>query len=303
MLESILNEQLFNIINYKISNQDLNEIRIRANKPIVVFMKGQPYYICEKGLTCNVNNAIFASKDMISDIVFRASDFSIYSVNEQIKNGFIVLENGVRIGLCGSFVSDAGELKTINNWTSLNIRIPHQIKNASLNVFSQIVNENGIKNTLIISPPCAGKTTFIRDVVLQMSLHNFCSNVVIVDERGEIAGGDKSGLELGNFCDVISFSTKQQGFMQAIRTLSPNLIVTDELGNEEDAESLIDAINSGVKVIATIHGANLEDIKKRKIFLRLPMGYFERFVVLSTRNGPGTIEGVYNEKLSRICEW
>lgn len=302
MLQDVLNEKLSNIINYKIAFSELNEIRIRANKPIIVYIKGQPYYIYEKGLTCNISNAIFATKEMIEDIVYRASDCSIYSVNEQLKQGFLVLDNGIRIGICGSVVEENGAIKTTTNWTSLNIRIPHQIKNVSLNVFNEIISENGIKNTLIISPPGAGKTTFIRDFVLQMSENNFCSNVCIIDERGEIAGGDNSGIKLGNFCDILSFSTKLQGFSQCIRAMNPNLIITDEIGCEDDIIALKNAMNSGVKVMATIHANGIDDYKRKEIYPHLS-GYFERYVVLSNRDGPGTYEGLYNEKFARVLAW
>ena len=300
MLQEVLSEELSNIINYKIAFSQLTEIRIRKNKPIVVFIKGQPYYINEKGLTCNINNAIFASKEMIEDIVYKASDFSIYSVNEQIKQGFIMLENGVRIGLCGSVVTENNQTKTMKNWTSLNIRIPHQIKNISLCAFDDIVSEFGIKNTLIISPPGAGKTTFLRDFIYQLSESNYCLNVCVIDERGEIAGGDNSGINLGNFCDVISYSTKKQGFSLSIRSMNPSLIVTDEIGTEEDCQCLIDAMNCGVKVMATIHASSIEELKHKKFFEKLPPYYFERYVLFSNREGPGTYEGTYNEKFAKI---
>ena len=303
MLQEVLSEQLSNIINYKIAFSELSEIRIRKDKPIVVFIKGQPYYICEKGLTCNINNAIFANKEMIDDIVYKASDFSIYSVNEQIKQGFIMLENGVRIGLCGSVVTENNQIKTMINWTSLNIRIPHQIKNMSLCAFDDIVSENGIKNTLIISPPGAGKTTFLRDFVYQLSENNYCLNVCVIDERGEIAGGDNSGINLGHFCDVISYCTKKQGFNQCIRSMNPSLNITDEIGNEEDCNSLIDAMNCGVKVIATIHASSIDELKRKKFFEKLPQYYFERYVLFSNREGPGTYEGTYNEKFAKIVKW
>lgn len=303
MLQDILDEKLSNIINYKIKFTDLNEIRIRAEKPIVVYIKGQPYFISEKGLTCNINNAIFATLEMIQDIVYKASDCSIYSVNEQIKQGFLVLDNGVRIGLCGCVIEENGVVKTISNWTSLNIRIPHQIKNSSLNVFNEIITDSGIKNTLVISPPGAGKTTFLRDFIFQLSENNYCTNVCVIDERGEIAGGVNSGIKLGRFCDVVSFCTKKTGIMQCIRAMSPNLIVTDEIGDLEDIEPLKTAMNSGVNVIASIHSAGIEDYKRKEIYNLLPYGYFQRYVVLSMRNGPGTYEGLYNEKFNRIMSW
>lgn len=303
MLQKILTDKLSNIINYKLAISELSEIRLRKDKPIVVFVKGQPYYIWEKGLTCNINYAMYCTKEMIDDIVYKASDYSIYSVNEQIKQGYIMLDNGVRLGLCGSVVEENGTVKTIINWTSLNIRIPHQIKNISLCAFDDIVSESGVKNTLIISPPGAGKTTFLRDFLFQLSENNYCMNVCVIDERGEIAGGEGSQINLGNFCDVISYCTKKQGFKQSIRAMNPQLIVTDEIGNDDDVNCLIDAMNCGVKVIATIHASSIEELKRKSIFNKLPPVYFQRYVLLSLREGPGTYEGTYNEKFAKIVKW
>ena len=301
MLKDILSEDLYGIFCNKIMLGEVTEIRIRQAKPIVVFLKSQPYYISSNGLTCNLSNAIFGTSEMIADIVYRASDFSIYSVNEQIKKGFLMLSSGIRIGLGGTFVYENDAIKTITNWTSLNIRIPHQIKNISLCAFDDIVTQSGIKNTLIISPPGGGKTTFIRDFVAQLSEKNYCTNVCVIDERGEVSG--YGGTPLGNFCDLLTNVTKKDGFNIAIRSLAPNLIVTDELGGDEDASTLIDAMNCGVKVIATIHASSIEELKRKKFFASLPNCYFERYVLLSLRNGPGTFEGVYNEKFAKIVRW
>lgn len=303
MLENVLPDNVFNVINHKVSVRELSEIRIRKDKPIVVFVKGQPYYINQNGLTCNIDEALFANQEMINDIVYRASDYSIYAVNEQLKQGFLMLENGIRIGVVGNIVSENNCIKTITNWSSLNIRIPHSVRNFSLCAFDEIINENGVNNTLIVSPPGAGKTTFIRDIVYQLSKHNYCLNVSIIDERGEISGGVNSGIDLGNFCDVVSYCSKTQGFGMCIRSMNPNLIVTDELGNEDDVKCLINAMNSGVKVIATIHASGIEQLKRKPIFDKLPSCYFQRYVLLSNREGPGTFEGVFNEKFSKILKW
>ena len=303
MLLDILTDNLANIFRQKVSIKELTEIRIRRNRPIVVFVKGQPYYLSNNGLCCDIDEAIIANQDIINEIVYKASDYSIYAVNEQIKQGYIMLENGVRVGLCGNVVTENQSIKTIVSWSSLNIRIPHQVKNFSLCCFDDIVSENGIYNTLITSPPGAGKTTFIRDFLYQISNHNYCLNVSVIDERGEIAGGENSTLDIGNFCDVMSYSTKKDGFMKCLRSMNPNLIVTDEIGSSEDANSLIDAMNCGVKVLASIHASSIDDLKNKKIFQNLPHNFFERYVLLSKREGPGTFEGIYNEKFARIVKW
>lgn len=302
MLGKILPLHIFNVIDEKLDYNKLNEIRLRVNQPITVFMNGQPYYLCEKGLTSNVEKAIYCKKEEIEDVVYKSSGCSIYSVNEQIKRGFLIVEGGIRVGICGSVVTEKEQIKTITNFSSLNIRIPHEITNCSLNAFNLIVDEYGVKNTLIISPPSCGKTTFIRDFVLQLSQNNFCLNVLVLDERGEIFGNGQ--MNLGKFCDVLSYATKYDGFIQGIRTMSPNLIVTDELGGIEDINALKIAMNSGVNVIATIHASNISELKNKEGFKEIINSkYFSRFVILSSRQGPGTLEGVFDENLTRIINW
>ena len=302
MLEKVLGDKLFKIITTKFNYSLLNEIRLRQNRPIVVFIKGQAYYLSDEGLTASEERAMFATKQQIEDIVFRASEYSIYSINEELKQGFIVLSGGERIGICGSLISEKGDIKTLNNFTSLNIRIPHQIKNCSLNAFSYLVSDEGVKNTLIISPPGAGKTTFIRDFIYQLSERNLSYNVLIVDERGEIAGYGDKVLDIGKFADILSFSDKKYAFMQGIRAMNPHVIVTDEVGAGEDIEALSYAGNCGVKIVATIHAETLDDLREKDGWDKIK-NTFERYVILSTKHGPGTIEGVYNENFSRLAVW
>lgn len=298
---SIFFGELATALNGKSFTKELNEIRIRKDKPIVAFVNGQPYYLSQKGLTTYKCEAITADKTMIDDIVFRASDCSVYSINEQIKQGFITIENGIRIGLAGDYIVENNKVKTINNFSSLNIRFPHSIKNASLFAFNEIFNNGDINNTLIISPPGAGKTTFLRDFAYQLSERNYCYNLLIVDERGEISGGQNSNINLGDFCDVVCFLKKKEAFLYGIRALNPNLILTDELGGQDDYDALVIALNSGVNVIATIHAKTLKEVQQKEEFkLLLEKKYFKRYVLLSSTNGPGTVEGIFDEKFNRI---
>ena len=300
MLDGILPESLFIIIEKHINKKVLNELRIRAGKPITLFLGGLSYFLGESGLVSNLSDAIIATKSMVEDIVFRASECSVYAVNEQIKKGFIVTRGGVRLGLAGHVVTENGEVRTITDFSSVNIRVPHEIKNCSLSAFDHILTESGIKNTLIISPPGCGKTTFIRDFVYQLSHKNYSYNVLVLDERGELNINDS----LGHFSDVLMFIGKRAGFENGIRAMSPHIIVTDELGGEEDSEAVAYAANSGVKVLATAHASNLDDLLKKDVFKKLIKDKsFDRYVVLSSRSGPGTFEGIYNENLSRITRF
>lgn len=296
MLHKILPEKIYKIIVDKINFKAVNEIRLRAEKPIMLNINGKCCFLGENGVTSNAKNAIYASKIMIEDVVFRASECSIYSVNEQIKRGYIVTDNAVRLGIGGNLIEENGRIKTMTNFCCVNIRIPHIVKNCSLSAFSYIMHGDELENSLIISPPGAGKTTFLRDFVNQLSERNLPFNVLLLDERGELDFGIDS-----NFCDKIAFSTKKVGFENGIRSLAPDVVVTDEIGQEEDIDAIRYACSCGVKVLASVHADNMETFCKKPLFQSLlKEKVFKRFVVLSKRNGAGTFEGIYDENCSRI---
>ena len=298
MLSKILPEKIFKILDEKVNLKAVNELRFRADKPIVVCVSGKNYFLTENGVSSNLNNALYASKIAIEDIIFRASECSIYSVNEQIKRGFIVTDSGIRIGIGGNVVEENGQIKTMTNFTSCNMRFPHNVKNCSLCAYPYIVHDEKIENTLIISPPNAGKTTFLKDFVSQLSERKLSYNVLLLDERGELDNNVDS-----NFFDKIAFSTKKVGFENGIRSLSPDLIVTDEIGQEEDIDAIIYAITSGISVLATTHADSMETFLKKPLFQRVIKDkVFKRYVLLSKRNGPGTFEGVYNENFARVSK-
>lgn len=299
MLEKILSDDIYNILANKVNLNSVCEIRLRADKPIVLLIGSQRTFLGRGGVTSNLKEAIRASKVMIEDIIFRASECSIYSVNEQIKRGFIVTQGGIRLGIGGDIIEENKNIKTMTNFSSVNIRLPHEIKNCSLSAFNYLVEENKVYNTLVLSPPGAGKTTFLRDFICQLSERNYAYNVLILDERGELDIGSDDCV--GNFADKICYAQKSVGFENGIRALSPNIIVTDELGQREDVEAVNYAINCGVTVLASVHCDSIDSFLKKPNFEKLIENkLFERYVLLSLRNGPGTLEGIYNENFSRV---
>lgn len=300
---NIFPSKIHSVVLGKINFSQLNEIRLRVGKPIVVLLGGLSYFLSENGITNNFESGIIATKQDIENIVFRASECSIYAVNEQIKKGFLTVDGGVRIGLAGECVCENEKISTIKNFSSLVVRVPHKIRNCSLPVLGQILENGCFHNTLIISPPGAGKTTFLRDFVYQLSKRNICLNVLAIDERGELAGtcGSESQLLESNFCDVVSYVSKSDGFLLGVRALSPSVVVCDEIGAKNDLMALEYVCNCGVGVVATAHASSIEELRQKPNFNTIiEKRLFERYVVLSGREGPGTIEGIYDKNFSPI---
>ncbi|MDD4110143.1 MAG: stage III sporulation protein AA [Clostridia bacterium] len=303
IFSKILPAHIYSATIENINYSQLNEIRLRVEKPIIVYLGGQAYFLSENGITNNIGSSIICKKEDIESIVFRSSECSIYAVNEQIKKGFLTISGGIRIGLSGTAVCENYEVKTIKNFNSLVIRIPHKVKNCSLMAFKYILEDNRLHNTLIISPPGAGKTTFLRDFISQLSQRNICFNVLVLDERGELAAINESGESIleSNFTDILSFISKADGFLLGIRALNPNLIVCDEIGAEEDVKAIEYACSCGVSVIASVHAGSIAELKQKPNFnTLLSKKLFDRYVVLSSREGPGTCEGIFDSNFTRL---
>ena len=212
---------------------------------------------------------------------------------------------GIRIGIAGESVNSDNFLpKTIKDICSINIRIPHEVINCSAVAFKFIYSQGQIKNTLIVSPPGAGKTTYLRDIARKISeIRDKVINVLVVDERYELASclNGTAMLNVGKFTDIVSGASKKYAFTNGVRALRPDVIITDELADEEDIEACMYAINSGVKVVASVHGDSLAQLKSKQSFNKvLNENYFERIVVLSDKNGPGFCKAIFDENLNCI---
>ncbi|MBQ7579227.1 MAG: Flp pilus assembly complex ATPase component TadA [Clostridia bacterium] len=299
MLQEILPPDLYNIISKSFNLDFIFEIRIRVNKPIVINHSGVLKYLKNK----EDNSLVCATKSDIEKIIASTTQSSLYAFMNEIKQGFITAKGGIRIGISGEVVyAENQQVQTIKNISSLNIRIPHEIKNCAHTALCYILN-GGINSTLILSAPGAGKTTFLKDICANISSENRIYQTLICDERYEIASSHLGNVvnNVGLCTDVISGATKEFAFNFGIRTMKPDVIICDEIMNMQDAEAIKKAINSGVSVIATAHASSLTDAKSRKeLKFLIDNKLFKRIIVLSARNGPGTYEGIYNENLNSI---
>lgn len=280
-----IKKKVENII--KENYDSLEEIRVRANKPLSYLIHGREVQF---------DKEIIVDKGQLEKIFHMLTNYSYYSVEQELQNGYITIPGGHRIGICGKAVLENGGVKTLTDISSLNFRVARQKKEIGQRVLKYIIQQGEFLSTIILSPPNCGKTTLLRDLIrnlAQKDEYNF--KVGVVDERSEIAGCYRGipQLDLGQRVDVIDNCPKKEGMIMLIRAMSPNILATDELGKKEDMEALEYAVTAGVKVLTTVHGKDLEDLKNKPYFDQiLKLNLFKRVIILSNRRGVGTIEDV-----------
>ncbi len=288
--------------------KEMEEIRLRLNMPLIISGYTKEYFISAKGLTTQIGDAYLITPEDISNAVQLISNFSIYSVEDEVKNGFVTISGGHRVGIAGKVVIENNKVRTIRNITFINYRIAKEVLGASDKIINHIIRApNYVFNTLIISPPQCGKTTLLRDIVRQISNGiselNLCGRKVsLVDERSEIAACilGQPRNQIGIRTDVLDGCPKAEGIIMMIRSMSPDVIATDEIGRDEDGKAIFDAVNAGVKIITTIHGNSIEDFLKKSSLKPLHSNVFERIIVLSRRLGVGTVEKIVNGEFQSI---
>lgn len=281
----------------------IEEIRLRVNQPFTIRTEQHDYFLTPSGQVGSPTNAYRVKKEELLNTLEKMTLSSIYAAEEELRQGFLTLPGGHRVGISGETVVEEGRIRILRNISALNIRLARQPKTDVSNLLKLLLDKNKVFcHTLLVSPPRAGKTTILRLLVRQLSegvpeMGLEGQTIGVVDERSEIAGMWQGipSFDLGCRTDVLDRCPKALGVHMLIRSMSPSVVAVDELGGPDDVAALKEAVRCGVKILATAHAGSLEELLRREQLKELLQKQtFERVVLLSRAEGPGTIEGVYD---------
>ncbi len=299
-LKKYLPEAVYNAING--IDEDIagavEEVRLRLSKPLMVYTGDNGYCVSENGVLSE-NDGMIINEDYIEQAFSAITGKSAYAYEDEISNGFLTLSCGIRAGLAGSAILSNGCVKTYKSISGINFRIPREILGISKKLLPYISKERRLINTLIISAPKLGKTTLVRDIsrCAGDGIYLNPCKVSLIDERQELAASlyGRPLFDVGRQTDVLSNIKKHTGVFMALRSLSPDVIMTDEIGKSEDLEALREIANSGVVMITTAHAPNLSCLLQRLFFQKIfKERLFCAYVVLSAARGRITIEQIHD---------
>ena len=287
----------------ELKQEYLQEIRLRINGPLLVVYRGEEYFLGAKGGLCkDPGQAFRVCRRCLQETLEYLSGYSLYAYEEEVRQGYLTLQGGHRVGLAGKTILDGEKITSIRFISFINIRFSHQVKGCASVILPYIAQGSTVRHTLLISPPRCGKTTILRDLIRQISdgdekRPGHC--VGVVDERSEI-GGCHQGVpqnDVGIRTDVLDGCPKAEGMMMLIRSMSPEVIAVDEIGSYEDIHAIESVIHCGCRLLATVHGSSIDDIKRKPLLNRLVKEkIFERYILLEGRPRAGTVRQIFDER-------
>ncbi len=280
--------------------EKLQEIRLRVGGPLLIVCKGREYALTAEGnMAETIRQAYVVTEQDFKETLQIVSSHSLYAFEDEVKQGFLTVNGGHRVGIAGRAILEKGRVKSFKYITCMNIRVAHEVTGCAGLVMPYVTENGHACSSLIISPPRCGKTTLLRDMIRQFSNGTERirgQTVGVVDERSEI-GGCYMGIpqnDVGARTDILDCCPKAEGMMLLIRSMAPDIVAVDEIGDERDADALFSVVHCGCRLLATVHGSSLEEVRSKPFFAKLINGgVFDRFVLLSERR-MGQLKAVYD---------
>lgn len=252
------------------------EIRLRAGRPLVAIVSQKTRQIHDE-----MGHLIIVQPVDLEQTLMRMTQSSLHTYLPQLIQGFFTTEQGHRVGVCGELIYQNGQVSSMRNIASINIRVAKECLGIGAGLLS--LRKPG-ESVLIISPPGGGKTTLLRDLA-RISSRQF--RISIVDERYELAAcsNGKPRFDVGQ-CDVISGGNKRDGIEFLLRCMNPEIIVLDEITKQEDSHAVLEAWGCGCDFFATAHGKSTEDLFKRPAYrILMEAGVFQHIIVIYQESG------------------
>lgn len=286
----------------KIIYREIREIRFRVNRPVAMNIGGREVFLMDG------NRPYIADRALLKQMLEYMSGFSVYAFEEEIRQGYITLTGGHRVGISGKPVVRGGEITHFHYISGFHFRISHEVRGAGKELLPYLYEGGTLCNTLILSPPGFGKTTVLRDLVRLISDGNEYGrgmNVGVVDERSEIAGcylGTPQN-DVGMRTDLLDDCPKAQGMQMLLRAMGPQVIAVDELGGKEDVQAVLKTSRCGIKMVMTAHGADINELRQKKDMEELFQNHvFDRFIILNAPMGKKQEFHIYDGNFRKIGE-
>lgn len=282
---------------------NLQEIRMRVDAPFILVIGGEECFVSLDGnLTRDVRCALTVTSGDLKETLQYISGYSMYAFEDELRQGFITVQGGHRVGVAGKIVTEDGKIKTMKYISFLNIRLAHEITGCANHILPYILEDGKVCHSLIVSPPRCGKTTLLRDIIRQLSNGNEKRRgmtVGVVDERSEL-GACHLGVpqnDLGIRTDILDCCPKLNGMIMLVRSMAPEVIAVDEIGEKEDVEAIAYAMNCGCQMLATAHGRDMDELRAKPVFREM-IGerLFKRYIVLNNLGGVGHVSKIFNER-------
>lgn len=296
-------KQILNILSINLKNilmcaninyHTLQELRIRIGKPLIIQEDGKE----------RILDHIVTSEEL-HETLEHISNYSMYAYETEMRQGFITVEGGHRVGISGKILIENERIKNFQYISSINIRVCHEKKGCADSLLPLLIKNNQLLNTLIFSPPGQGKTTILRDLIRQISDGTSLikgQTVCVIDERSEL-GGCYQGIpqnDIGMRTDLLDNCPKAEGMLIMIRSMNPRVLAVDEIGTSQDLEAISQAIRCGITLLATVHASSMKEVTE-KLNTLVETRYFKRYVLIGKNASIGCISKIYDEEGHELC--